>query len=233
MQKKINILSTLLVIVLILGGVSTCTTRSARQAMKAGWEEGFEEGYNAGRGMTSYEKGYNAGLAVKERQKMRKVSLHLVPKNYGEFTEEILNAKEGSMEQMSLRDVQVNLKSTDSSGADWIAILFEILLIVYFLFFIYLLFRLVVSIKAGEIFDRDNEKLLRWMSVLFFIWFFTDLVMTYSEYRVAKASIALENYSIAMDRPSFFPLVIGIVFLLFAQIFAMGRKMKEDQEFMV
>lgn len=233
MQKKINILSTLLVIALILGAVSTCTTGSARQAMKAGWEEGLEEGYNAGRGTTPYEKGYNTGLAVKEKTNMRKVGVHLVPKDYGGFTEEILNAKDGSMEQMSLRDVQVNLKSPDSGGSGWIAPVFFIVLVFYFLFFIFLLFRLISSIKAGEIFDRDNEKLLRWMAVLFFIRYVADWVTAFSEYHLAKSSVALENYYISMEHPSFYPLVIGIIFLLFAQIFALGRRMKEDQEFMV
>ena len=232
MQKKINILSTLLVIVLILGGLSTCTTRSARQQMKAGWEEGVEEGYNAGRGMSPYEKGYNTGLAVKEEINMRKVGLHLIPKDYGKFTEEILNTETGDMEQMSLREVQIAYES-DPEGFDWVHLVLILALVFYFLFFVSLLFRFIVSIKAGEIFDRDNERLLRWMAVLFFIWYVVDWVMVYSEYHVAKSRIALENYYISMDRPSIYPLVIGIIFLLFAQIFAMGRKMKEEQEFMV
>lgn len=232
MQKKINILSTLLVIVLILGGVSTCTTRSSLQQMKEGWQEGYEEGYSAGRGMSSYEKGYNAGLEFKEKANMRKVSLHLVPKDYREFTEEILNTETGTMEQMSLRDVQIGYKS-DSAGFNWVYLVLFLVVAFYFLFFISLLFRFIVSIKAGEIFDRDNEKLLRWMAVLFFIWYVVDWAMVYSEYHVAKSMIALEDYYISMDRPSLYPLVIGIIFLLFAQIFAMGRKMKEDQEFMV
>jgi len=232
MQKKINILSTLLVIVLILGGVSTCTTRSSLQQMKEGWEEGYEEGYSAGRGMSSYEKGYSAGLEFKEKANMRKVSLHLVPKDYREFTEEILNTETGTMEQMSLRDVQIGYKS-DSAGFNWVYLVLFLVVAFYFLFFISLLFRFIVSIKAGEIFDRDNEKLLRWMAVLFFIWYVVDWAMVYSEYHVAKSMIALEDYYISMDRPSLYPLVIGIIFLLFAQIFAMGRKMKEDQEFMV
>ena len=233
MQKKINILSTLLVIALILGAVSTCTTGSSRQAIKAGMEEGWEEGYNAGRGMSPYEKGYNAGLELKEKTKMRKIGLHLVPKDYRGFYEEILNVKDGRMEQMSLRDVQVNLKPSDSDGPVWLSMVFLVVMVFYFLFFIYLLFRLITSIKAGEIFDRDNERLLRLMAVQFFIWYVADWVTAYSEYRVAKAAVELENYSIVMDHPSFFPLVIGITFLLFAQIFAMGRKMKEDQEYMV
>ena len=232
MQKKINILSTLLVIVLILGGVSTCTTRSSLQQMKEGWEEGYEEGYSAGQGMSSYEKGYSAGLEFKEKANMRKVSLHLVPKDYREFTEEILNTETGTMEQMSLRDVQIGYKS-DSAGFNWVYLVLFLVVAFYFLFFISLLFRFIVSIKAGEIFDRDNEKLLRWMAVLFFIWYVVDWAMVYSEYHVAKSMIALEDYYISMDRPSLYPLVIGIIFLLFAQIFAMGRKMKEDQEFMV
>ena len=43
----------------------------------------------------------------------------------------------------------------------------------------------------------------------------------------------LDDYVIGFDAPSIYPLVLGIALLFFAQIFAKGRKMEEDQEFMV
>ena len=71
------------------------------------------------------------------------------------------------------------------------------------------------------------------MAVMFLFWYAAEWADQLIEYTFIKSSIALENYSITMDKASIYPLVIGITFLLFANIFALGRKMKEDQEFMV
>ena len=89
------------------------------------------------------------------------------------------------------------------------------------------------AVNSGNIFEKDNERRLRWMAAMFLVWYAAEWANLLLEYSFIKSSIALENYSVTMDKASIYPLVIGITFLLFANIFALGRKMKEDQEFMV
>ena len=228
MQKKINLLSTLLVIALVLGGLSTCSTRS--------YKEGFEEGYDTASNMfdksDAYKAGYATGTAVKEKLDFQTINLHLIPKQFPGYYETVLNTKTGENEPMSLMEIQVRLKDT-GRAANWIRGILLGVGIVCILAFIYLLFYFILTIKSGEIFDRGNERTLRWMAVVFFAVFVCDLAYSLLNYTLVKSAIALENYSIEWERPSVFPLVLGFTFLLFAQIFAMGRKMKEDQEFMV
>jgi hypothetical protein len=231
MQKKINLLSTLLVIAIVLGALSTCSSRAARE----GWQEGYEEGYNAGRyrdKSDAFNAGAATGAAAREKLDYRTVILHLIPKQFPGYYETVLNTKTGENEPMSLMDIQVRLNG-ESSASKWIHGIILGIMIVCILAFIFLLFYLILTIKSGEIFDKGNERTLRWMAVVFFVVFVCDLAYSLLNYSLVKSAIALENYSIELERPSVFPLILGITFLLFAQIFAMGRKMKEDQEFMV
>jgi len=228
MQKKINLLSTLLVITLVFGGLSTCSTRS--------YKEGFEKGYDASSNMLdksdAYKAGYATGAATKDKLGFQTVNLHLIPKQFPGYYETVLNTKTGESEPMSLMEIQVRLKDT-SRASKWINGILVGVGIVCILAFIFLLFYFILTIKSGEIFDKGNERTLRWMAVIFFIMFACDLAYSLLFISLVKSAIALENYSIEWERPYLFPLVLGFTFLLFAQIFAMGRKMKEDQEFMV
>ena len=228
MQKKINLLSTLLVIALVLGGLSTCSTRS--------YKEGFEEGYNTASNLLDKSDAYKAGAAngaaARDKIDHRSVTLRLIPKQFPGYYETVLNTKTGETEPMSLVDVEVMLDG-ENSAPKWIHGVILGVGIVCFLAFIFLLFYFILTIKSGEIFDKGNERTLRWMAVVFFAVFVCDLAYSLLNYTLVKSAIALENYSIEWERPSVFPLVLGFTFLLFAQIFAMGRKMKEDQEFMV
>lgn len=228
MQKKINLLSTLLVIAIVLGALSTCSTRS--------YKEGFEEGYNTSYNLLDKSDAYKAGAAngaaARDKIDHRSVTLRLIPKQFPGYYETVLNTKTGETEPMSLVDVEVMLDG-ENSAPKWIHGVILGVGIVCFLAFIFLLFYFILTIKSGEIFDKGNERTLRWMAVVFFAVFVCDLAYSLLNYTLVKSAIALENYSIEWERPSVFPLVLGFTFLLFAQIFAMGRKMKEDQEFMV
>ena len=168
------------------------------------------------------------------REKLRPIStnLHLVPNDYGKYTETILNTKSGVDVPLSMRTVLVNLGSP-TNPLGWLKDILIVLYVLAFLCFIVLLIRFISSLKSGEIFNRGNERKLNWMGILFLVIYTVGWGLNGIEYAFAKSAVALENYTVMMDRMSVSPLIIGIVFLLFAQIFAMGRNMKEDQEFMV
>ena len=109
MLKKIKLLGTLLILALVLGGVSMCSSREFGQAYK----EGFEEGYETAQRLhsPSFEKGRQAGMAAREKLRPISTNLHLVPNDYGKYTETILNTKSGVDVPLSMRTVLVNLGS--------------------------------------------------------------------------------------------------------------------------
>ncbi len=219
MQKRINILSTLLIIVLVLGGASKCTVRETRESYK----EGFEQ---------SYEAGKKVHTAAKENQNIKSLHVHLIPKDYRAYPEMILNTKTGEETPMALGDVRIGLKNP-KNPLRWLSIVLILLGLFAIVFAIVKLVGFLSAIKSGKIFEKENERRLRWMAVLFLIRYAVEWGHLLVQYSFIKSSVALENYSITMERASLYPLVIGITFLLFANIFALGRKIKEDQEFMV
>lgn len=219
MQKRINILSTLLIIVLVLGGASKCTVREARESYK----EGYEEGYEAGK---------HARTAARENRHIQSLHVHLIPKDYRAYPEMILNTKTGEETPMALGDVRIGLKNP-KNPLRWLSIVLILLGLFAIVFAIVKLVGFLSAIKSGKIFEKENERRLRWMAVLFLIRYAVEWGHLLVQYSFIKSSVALENYSITMERASLYPLVIGITFLLFANIFALGRKIKEDQEFMV
>jgi hypothetical protein len=230
MLKKIKLLGTLLILALVLGGVSMCSDRENREAYK----EGYEEGYDAARKTQSpaFKKGYQIGAAAGEKFHSNFVTLHLFPDDYGKYTETVLNTKSGVDVPLSMRTVLVYLGSK-TNPLEWLRNILIIIYVLCFLCFIILLIRFISSLKSGEIFNRGNERKLNWMGILFLVIYMVGWGLNGLNYAYAKSAVALENYTVMMDRMSVSPLITGIVFLLFAQIFAMGRNMKEDQEFMV
>ena len=232
MQKKINILASLLVIAIVLGGLSPCTRGSFREGFRRGTEEG----------LSAYEAGKQAGENVREKiVHEHSVDLHLLPKDYQAFPQTLLNTKTGELMQVSLQEVRVGFDKESDEAGSWpenlLSTLAVILLFVVCIggsiAFVLLLFVLITSIKSGSIFVKGNEKVLRWMGTIMLAWYVTDWIYTLSGYLHAKSIIALEDYTVLFEAPGIFSLVLGFTLLLFAQIFAKGRKMEEDQEFMV
>ena len=232
MQKKINLLATLLVIAFILGGLSTCFRGPSREGFRRGAEEGAAA-YQSDK-MTGENDG---GKIVRKHT----AELRLFPKNNQTYPQSILNTKTGEVMQVSLQEIRVSYDKEPEGSGTWLenvlsslgVILLFVVCIGGSIAFVLLLIVLITSIKSGAIFVKSNEKILRWMGVIMLAWYVTDWTQALSGYLHAKSLVALEDYTVLLEAPGFFPLVLGFVLLLFAQIFAKGRKMEEDQEFMV
>ena len=216
MQKKINLLATLLVIAIVLGGLSTCT----RGSFRTGWESERDE---------MPEFAVNTGLDIVARDNF--------------YPQTLVNTKTGEQMQVSARSVVVGMNkmpddvAPESRGGKVLHTAWYILMFIVCLggpiAFVLLLFVLITSIKSGGIFLKGNEKILRWMGGILLGWYALGWVETLSAFFRARELVKLEDYLIVFDAPNVYPLVLGVALLFFAQIFAKGRKMEEDQQFMV
>lgn len=233
MLKRIKLLGTLLIIALVLGGISMCSTREIGHSFEKGFKEGTEEGYARATGDRSFafEKGRQVGVAA--RQKVDSwTTLHLIPKDYRAYPDTVINVRTGMPMPVSMRTARVRLGTT-AQPLKWLRSTLIVLYALTIIAFIILLIWFISTLKTGEIFNKENERKLRWMGILFLISYAVGWAIEGIDYAFIKSIVTFENYSVAMDRMSAAPLIAGIIFLLFAQIFALGRNMKEDQEFMV
>lgn len=232
MQRKINILSTLLLIALAFGVISFSTDGKSAESFKEGAEADYYD-YN-GEESVAFQKGVEAGTAAKEKLPFFRFNfiVNLVPDKYTECPQTIMNAATGQEMRMSLRTVKVTLPENDFKF-EWLGIVLAIISIIASILFIWLLLSFISNIKKGEIFVKKNEKKLVWMAVIAIYWFAAAWATEIAYYPFIKNAVAIDGYRVAMEHPSVAPLILGITFLLFAAIFSLGRNMKEDQEYMV
>ena len=134
---------------------------------------------------------------------------------------------------MAPEAVKLAIPKEDLEDIVWLPVVFGLLGIGAAIAFVLLLILFVTSIKSGGIFLKGNEKTLRWMGGILLGWYALGWVETLSTFFRARELVKLEDYLIVFDAPNVYPLVLGFALLFFAQIFAKGRMMEEDQQFMV
>ncbi|MCQ2119215.1 MAG: DUF2975 domain-containing protein [Bacteroidales bacterium] len=123
----------------------------------------------------------------------------------------------------------------------WITILLTAAVVLFILF--------VLRVAKGDVFSKGNVKLLRWMGILLstaFITKFLSQVVFNHHVRGLLSTILHQSpsegcalppapvgYEVQTVWPSILPFALSLLIFIFAEIFALGRQMKEDQEFMV
>lgn len=91
--------------------------------------------------------------------------------------------------------------------------------------------RLVVSINRSQIFCWENVRLLRKLGMLLLVSFGCSMLSEYLNLRVIQEVFALPGYSIALrDAVSITIPVLGLCAFIVAEVFAIGLKMKEEQD---
>lgn len=107
----------------------------------------------------------------------------------------------------------------------------SLILVVVSIYALIQFFKLIRSINRGIIFDWLNVKILRklgWALVVSFIGYFSSMAITNHE---LSKQISLNGCEFSMTVVfSDSTLILGFVSLLVAEIFAIGLKMKEEQE---
>lgn len=94
-----------------------------------------------------------------------------------------------------------------------------------------LFLKLIVRVNRGQVFEWRNVKLLRWLGAIIL----TGSVVT-TALQVYEAYEASKVFAVSGFRPDYFSFVsvmeltVGLVALIVAEIFAVGLKMKEEQD---
>ena len=89
---------------------------------------------------------------------------------------------------------------------------------------------LILSINKSQIFEWKNVRRLRWLGSLLIISFLFYLIPQVVNYWGLKEVFALDKYIIAPLALQATDLLLGLGCLIVAETFAIGLKMKEEQE---
>jgi hypothetical protein len=217
MNKKLIILSCLIIVAF---GMQTAFTG---YELMNGFNGDFNDGYN-----NAYNNGYKTGQKVRSRIEpyiifpARFTLVSATPD-----TLMVYNDKAGARIPVKVAKVSVEMKEIPFSMYYMIPIvlLLPVLIIIACVQF----YKLIVSVARSRIFEWSNVKRLRYIGgvliALFLFEFITGMIFLL---RVGEY-ISLPGYHLDSEINTVL-LISGLFFLLIAEIFAKGLRLKEEQE---
>ncbi|MGN0311096.1 MAG: DUF2975 domain-containing protein [Bacteroides sp.] len=217
MKRRLNILCVLVILTLSYSVLETC------YYLLIGFRAGIE--------MAVDEKTH---LGEVEKIKNLK-TIHLLPDvismEGGELLRDsVYNARSGTYEPAAFATLCVSVPAESRWTNFWVGILTIIQLICLIkatLFFI----RLIVDINRSLIFCWKNVSRLRRLGILLLVSFGCNFLSEYLNLQVMQEVFELPGYAISMREALSVTIpVLGLCALIVAEVFAIGLKMKEEQD---
>ena len=214
MKKKLNILC---VIVMLVLGYSV-----------------IDAAYYVGTGFKAgIELGTNKKLAMAKKQELMHLQvISLMPKHMSNIlSDSIYNAKTGKYLPASYGQLAVSVDTHPSITVRVMSALAGLTDFITTVWAVVLFIRIIIAINKSDIFNWRNVRRIRRLGIMLIIGFgctlFMALLTAYSVGKVFDSS----NYSLYVtDMVKITSLVLGITALIVAEVFAIGLKMKEDQD---
>jgi hypothetical protein len=212
MKKKLNLLC-ILVFVVLVGSIVLNFT--------AGFMAGFD----------SVEETSKAGKPLPYN--VRLTAMALYPKNPTVPTDTVVNSLTGEKTPILYSQIMAFTKSDKSGMVSPTLIVSTLLTSIFAICAFVAFFRLVLRINKSNIFDWKNVRILRRLGIYLCILFVCKAVTLYSSLIEASHTIAIEGYGINWSEGQSslaLQLLLGLLCLISAEIFAIGLRMKEEQD---
>lgn len=144
----------------------------------------------------------------------------------------VMNEVTGKPTHVWLARAQVSYGDTEQPMTVIKSLILEIPAMVAFVWAFVLAFMLIYHInKSNNVFCWENVRRLRWIGVLMLIYSILTTVNQIIDASIAAGQVSFKGYS--FDYSScieFSSILLGIVTLIVAEIFAVGLKLQEEQE---
>ncbi len=147
------------------------------------------------------------------------------------FNDSVYNEKSGAYLPAIYSSMVV---SVDSKPTVWESItdkVLNFLQLIMYVWAIVLFIRLIISINKSDIFKWRNVRRLRRMGIALIIGFCCTFITAYLNLCSVEKVFSLHGYELGIsDMVSTTMLVLGLSALIVAEVFAIGLKMKEEQD---
>ena len=209
MKRRLNILCLLVVLVL------------SYSLLETGYY--VIVGLNAGIEMSQTPEG------LKQAAGMKAVSL--APSDFSQLQDSVYNVKTNSYVPAMYGQLVVSVPVEKNFQSMLIAFAIQMLGIVASVIAVIMFIKLIVSINRSLIFDWRNVRRLRWLGIMLILHYLCGLLPFLMAGWELEAVFALRGYTLHQSSlASILTLVLGIVSLIVAEVFAIGLKMKEEQD---
>ena len=215
MKKRLNILCLLVILVMGYSLVESAYWFSygLKSSVNAGWNAGKKND------PTEIEKFAN----VKP--------IALVPDDFLLLTDSVLNEKTGKYVPMTYSQMIVSIKAEPNlwqlSLMTTMSIISPFIVLTAVIIFILL----IVSINKSDIFNWRNVYRLRWLGGMLIFSFICSVVPMCITSNLLSNVFAVKGYTLNLSEfISITNLVLGLSALIVGEVFAIGLRMKEEQE---
>lgn len=219
MKRRLNILC---VLVMLLLGYSVFEYAYISIAAAA---DGVEMGEN----LVKRQKQNSKMQAMKDAFALKPIAL--IPDNFAVYNDSVYNEKSGTYVPAMHIQMAIVLPTQSSIWLLMVNQLFLAFSIIPALLAIFLFVKLIISINKSDIFNWKNVYRLRWIGgSLVFCYLCIAIPVFITSYELSEV-FALRGYSLHQsDLASVTTLVLGVASLIVAEVFAIGLRMKEEQD---
>ena len=228
MKKRLNILCA---VVLLLMGWSVLEMGyymmvGATTGFKAGWEYAKQQKENPQAAKTP------AMETIGQLQYMEHV--HLSPRTFDMehwLADSVYNAKTQQYVPAMYAELMVSVPREESAAMQAAGTLLGLLKLAASIWAIVLFIRWVVAVNRADIFTWRNVRRLRLMGVLMLVSCAATWLMEYLMLHDLEQAFALPGYELSLaGTVSLSVLLLGLCSLIVAEVFAIGLRMKEEQD---
>ena len=211
MKKRLNIITFIFIGIIILASLLKVYLKSDNIFMEV---NNSTERYESKKGYESF-------------------SLKLNPDNFS-TPDSLFNEKTGKWMPSCTKKVEVYILRDDIEDFYIIDIIVKIIFIIIALTGIFLLLfnfiKILISVNKSVIFDWINVRRLRKIGIGLILVFIADALISIYESVLALGLIKISEYSIIRETFSTNLLIEGMIAFIIAEIFAVGLRLKEEQE---
>ena len=144
---------------------------------------------------------------------------------------ELLNKKSGELMPASIKNATVKVTVGDRSMLTLLSmVLCLFILNIGYIIVAYSFLRIIFAVNKSVIFEWVNVKYLRIMGIGFVLLFIANTILGFIQKYSFFKIMDIENYKIINSPFDGSILLFGVISFLVAEIFAVGLRLKEDQE---
>ena len=180
--------------------------------------------------MWGFERGSKEGL--RDTSLSGDSFLWLMPNTTGTYSDSIYNEKTATWLPMQYRNVVVEIKENMYSMGETAVIFISVFIQIFLVLFQIIVFcKLIYAINQSKIFEWSNVLKLRLIGGAMIATFLLNALYYYISYSAQVEAIDISGYTIVADELwSFYQLIPGLGVLLMGEVFAIGLRLREEQE---
>lgn len=143
----------------------------------------------------------------------------------------VYNARTGRYIPASYATLMVSVNTEQSRAGSIINPLLSLLATVAGVWALVLFIKLIVSINKSDIFNWRNVRRLRWLGILLLVSFASRLLLEWMTLQAIRRALEIPGYDLTLtDAVRGSTLLLGLCALIVGEVFAIGLKMKEEQD---